>query len=116
MEEREHVRYYRVPSYGLFWLSLVALVLLAKLDGARPRMTRRWLHTLPCGIVHRVMFIGTLQLNRALQVVFATLTILFFMLAIGDYTGASVGFNISPATRNPLRLLRDLRRARTSAQ
>ncbi len=44
------------------------------------------------GLFTAVMFIGTLQLNRALQVVFATLTILFFMLAIGDYTGASVGF------------------------
>jgi hypothetical protein len=31
-------------------------------------------------------------LNRALQVVFATLTILFFLLAIGDYTNASAGF------------------------
>jgi succinate-acetate transporter protein len=38
------------------------------------------------------MFLGTLRLNRALQVVFATLTILFFMLAIGDFTGASPGF------------------------
>jgi succinate-acetate transporter protein len=32
------------------------------------------------------------RLNRALQVVFGTLTILFFMLAIGDFTGASPGF------------------------
>ena len=29
------------------------------------------------------MFIGTLKLNRALQVVFASLTILFFLLAFG---------------------------------
>jgi len=38
------------------------------------------------------MFVGTLRLNRALQVVFASLTILFFLLAIGDFIGASVGF------------------------
>jgi uncharacterized protein len=38
------------------------------------------------------MFIGTLRLNRALQVVFGTLTILFFMLAIGDFTNVSSGF------------------------
>jgi succinate-acetate transporter protein len=44
------------------------------------------------GLFTAVMFIGTLRLNRALQVVFATLTILFFLLAIGDYTNASVGF------------------------
>src|SRR5713226_4376902 len=39
-----------------------------------------------------VMFVGTLQLNRALQVVFGTLAILFFLLAYGDYTNASAGF------------------------
>jgi succinate-acetate transporter protein len=38
------------------------------------------------------MFVGTFRLNRALQVVFATLTILFFLLAIGDYSGASADF------------------------
>jgi succinate-acetate transporter protein len=44
------------------------------------------------GLFTAVMFLGTLRLNRALQVVFATLTILFFMLAIGDYANASAGF------------------------
>ena len=33
------------------------------------------------------MFIGTLRITRALQVVFGTLTILFFLLALGDFTG-----------------------------
>jgi succinate-acetate transporter protein len=32
------------------------------------------------------MFIGTFRLNRALQVVFGTLVILFALLAIGDFT------------------------------
>jgi uncharacterized protein len=32
------------------------------------------------------MFIGTLRLNRALQVVFGSLVVLFFLLAIGDAT------------------------------
>src|SRR6266536_2878398 len=44
------------------------------------------------GLFTAGMFLGTLRLNRALQVVFATLTILFFMLAIGDFTSASPGF------------------------
>jgi len=39
-----------------------------------------------------VMFIGTLRLNRALQFVFATLTILFFLLAVGDFTNAGNAF------------------------
>jgi succinate-acetate transporter protein len=44
------------------------------------------------GLFTAVMFIGTLRLNRALQVVFATLTVLFFLLAIGDLTGAGPGY------------------------
>jgi len=44
------------------------------------------------GLFTAVMFLSTLRLNRALQVVFGTLTILFFMLAIGDFTAASAGF------------------------
>ena len=44
------------------------------------------------GLFTAVMSLGTLRLNRALQVVFGTLTILFFMLSMGDFTGASPGF------------------------
>ena len=33
------------------------------------------------------MFIGTLKHNRATQVVFGSLTILFVLLAMGDFTG-----------------------------
>jgi succinate-acetate transporter protein len=44
------------------------------------------------GLFTAVMFLGTLRLSFALQFVFATLTILFFLLAIGDYTGAGSGF------------------------
>ena len=39
------------------------------------------------GIFTGLLFIGTLRISKALQVVFATLTILFFLLAIGDATG-----------------------------
>ena len=38
------------------------------------------------GIFTGVLFIATLKLSRALQFVFASLTILFFLLAIGDAT------------------------------
>ena len=33
------------------------------------------------------MFVGTLKHNRATQVVFGSLTVLFFLLAIGDFAG-----------------------------
>src|SRR6266404_1187251 len=80
-------------SYGLFWLSLVALIILAKLGwGAPSNDTAMAAYLAMWGLFTAVMFVGTLRLSRALQIVFATLTILFFLLAIGDFTAASAGF------------------------
>jgi len=42
------------------------------------------------GIFTGCMYIGTLKLNRALQVVFFTLTVLFLLLAIRDWTGSEM--------------------------
>jgi uncharacterized protein len=39
------------------------------------------------GIFTAVMFLGTLRLNRALQVVFGSLVVLFFLLALGERMG-----------------------------
>jgi succinate-acetate transporter protein len=39
------------------------------------------------GIFTFLMFFGTLKLNRALQFVFGSLTVLFFLLVAGDATG-----------------------------
>jgi succinate-acetate transporter protein len=36
------------------------------------------------------MFIGTLRLNKALQFIFGSLVILFFLLCIRDATGSAV--------------------------
>ncbi|MBN2179255.1 MAG: acetate uptake transporter [Deltaproteobacteria bacterium] len=76
-------------SYGLFWLSLVFLVLMPKLgwwngptSGAMATYLFMW------GLFTFFMFIGTLKANRALQVVFFTLTVLFFLLAWGDASGS----------------------------
>ena len=80
-------------SYGLFWLSLVTLVVLAKAGlGAPSNDVAMAAYLAMWGLFTAVMFLSTLRLNRALQVVFGTLTILFFMLAIGDFTAASAGF------------------------
>ena len=75
-------------SYGLFWLSLVALIVMPKMgwiagpsEGAMVAYLSVW------GVFTLLLFFGTLKLSRALQFVFATLTILFFLLALGDYTG-----------------------------
>ena len=80
-------------SYGLFWLSLVTMIVLTKLGwGAASNDTAMAAYLAMWGLFTLVMFIGTLRLNRALQVVFGTLTILFFLLAYGDFAVASPGF------------------------
>ncbi|MGW8256744.1 MAG: acetate uptake transporter [Thermoguttaceae bacterium] len=80
-------------SYGLFWLSLVALILLPKTGwAAASDKTAMAAYLAMWGLFTAVMFIGTLRINVALQVVFATLAILFFLLAYGDFTDAGAGF------------------------
>jgi hypothetical protein len=80
-------------SYGLFWLSLVALLMLPGAI-AGPDKTATACYFFMWGLFTGVMFIGTLKLNRALQVVFGTLTILFFMLCLRDATATSAaGFS-----------------------
>jgi len=75
-------------SYGFFWLTLVALILMPKLGWAdATSQDALATYLLLWGIFTGLLFIGTLKINRALQFVFATLTVLFFLLAIGDYTG-----------------------------
>jgi uncharacterized protein len=73
-------------SYGFFWLTLVALIFMSKW-GWITATSKSALATylLLWGIFTLLLFIGTLRLNRALQFVFATLTVLFFLLAIGNY-------------------------------
>jgi succinate-acetate transporter protein len=76
-------------SYGSFWLTLVALVLLPKtsLGVAAADGTAMAAYLGIWGLFTFAMFIGTLRLNRALQFIFITLTILFFLLAVADGTG-----------------------------
>jgi len=80
-------------SYGFFWLSLVALIVLTKLGwGAASTEKSMAAYLAMWGLFTAVMFVGTLRLNRALQFVFATLTVLFFLLAYGDFADASPAF------------------------
>jgi len=77
-------------SYGFFWLSLVALIVMPKMGWmAAPSENAMVAYLAVWGVFTLLLFFGTLKLNRALQFVFATLTLLFFLLALGDYTGNS---------------------------
>jgi succinate-acetate transporter protein len=76
-------------SYGLFWLSLVALVVMPRMGVVDPpTSTAMAAYFIMWGIFTAVMFIGTLNHSRAMQVVFGSLAILFFLLAAGELTGS----------------------------
>ncbi len=80
-------------SYGFFWWSLVLLLVLPKLSFlsgfSGPSAASLAAYFIMWGIFTFGMFFGTLKANRALQFVFGSLTILFFMLAIGQYAGGA---------------------------
>jgi len=77
-------------SYGLFWLSLVALIFLPTLGLAQATSKPAFAaYFFMWGLFTFFMFIGTLKINRALQFVFLSLTILFFLLAARDYLGSA---------------------------
>jgi len=75
-------------SYGFFWLSLVGLVVMPKMGliGGASQMAMVAYLAL-WGLFTFGLYLGTLRINRALQVVFLTLVILFFLLAYGELTG-----------------------------
>ena len=80
-------------SYGMFWLTLVALIVLPKMGlVAATDETGKAAFLAVWGLFTAVMFVGTLRLNRALQFVFLSLTILFFLLAYGDISGAGPAY------------------------
>ena len=76
-------------AYGLFWWSLVLIWVNPFADAgieAASKVALGW-YLLLWGVFTGFMFIGTLTHNRATQVVFGSLTILFVLLALGDFTG-----------------------------
>ncbi|MBN1499503.1 MAG: acetate uptake transporter [Spirochaetes bacterium] len=78
-------------SYGSFWLTLVALILMPKAGAGEATSNLAMIcYLVMWGLFTFCMFIGTLKISRALQIVFGSLTVLFFMLAIGDATGNAV--------------------------
>jgi succinate-acetate transporter protein len=75
-------------SYGFFWLSLVGIFALAKFGWApAPSHSAMCAYLILWGIFTFFLFFATLKLSRALQFIFATLTVLFFLLAAEHATG-----------------------------
>ncbi len=77
-------------AYGFFWIALTAIWLLPRTsfgtDLKSDESAMAWFLTL-WGVFTLFMFVGTLKLNKALQVVFGTLVLLFFLLAWSDFAG-----------------------------
>jgi uncharacterized protein len=77
-------------AYGSFWLTFVALVLIPKSSAGADLKSNEismGFYLLVWGLFTLFMFFGTLRLNKALQTVFLSLTVLFFLLAVSDFTG-----------------------------
>ena len=74
-------------SYGLFWLSLVALLIMPKfISGFEgPGDTAMGSYLFLWGLFTFLMFISTLKHPKALQFVFISLAILFWLLALGHF-------------------------------
>jgi succinate-acetate transporter protein len=76
-------------SYGFFWLSLVALIVMPKLgwSEATPHGYMAW-YLVMWGVFTFFMFLGTLKSNTVIKFIFFSLTVLFFLLAARDFTGS----------------------------
>lgn len=76
-------------SYGFFWLTLAGIIVLPKLGWAeKPSEVAMASYLGIWGLMSFIMFIGTLRLNRALQVTFFLLVVAFALLAVGDLIGS----------------------------
>lgn len=78
-------------SYGLFWLTLVYLIIMPAWNIAKPIDQGGFVaYLFLWGLFTFVMWIATLKHNKALQVVFFTLFVLFWLLAIEKATASEL--------------------------
>lgn len=78
-------------SYGFFWLSLVIIWLLPATGSVQtvdPISMGIFLLIFAC--FTSFMFISSLKHTKILQLIFGLLSVVFFILAIGDFTGMSI--------------------------
>ena len=75
-------------AYGVFWLTLATLIILPKMGVIEsPTPIAMGFYLTIWGLFTLMLFIGTFRISKALQLVFGSLSILFFLLALGDFTG-----------------------------
>jgi hypothetical protein len=83
-------------SYGFFWIVLVFIMLMPALGwtGALDKTSLIFYLAL-WGLFSLVMFVITLRLSKALQVVFGTLVLLFLLLVVGNALGSETILHIA---------------------
>ncbi len=73
-------------SYGFFWLSLVAIIIMPKLGlGEAPSKLSMGFYLLFWGVFTFGMAIATLKKNTISKIIFFSLALLFFLLAASDF-------------------------------
>src|SRR5208337_5488870 len=75
-------------SYGLFWWTLVFILVFKNVPGVTPAFMGWYLFV--WGMFTFFMWFATWGKNRVIQYVFLSLTVLFWLLAITDWTGNPV--------------------------
>ncbi|BAI80012.1 conserved hypothetical protein [Deferribacter desulfuricans SSM1] len=75
-------------SYGLFWISLVFIIMMPKLGIAKaPSATEMSAYLFMWGVFTTILWFGTFKANKALMIVFSLLVVLFMLLAYADASG-----------------------------
>lgn len=76
-------------SYGAFWISLVLLLVLPKLGlGEASSKVAMGYYLSVWGIYSFGLFVATLKISKALTYLFASVVVLFALLAIANFTGS----------------------------
>ncbi|MCR1809081.1 acetate uptake transporter [Haploplasma modicum] len=74
-------------AFGFFWLSLVTIWLVGPKHVVADK-TSMGFYLLLWGIFTTAMFVGTLKHNTISKLVFGSLALLFYLLAIGDFANS----------------------------
>jgi uncharacterized protein len=77
-------------SYGLFWISLVAILLMPDMGiSVHADATSMGAYFFMWGLFTTFMFAATLRMHTLMKVIFGTLALLFFTLTASEMTGSS---------------------------
>ena len=77
-------------AFGSFWYSFAILLILPKLNlASAPNSASLAAYLFLWGVWTAGMFVATIKISRGFQILFSTLTLLFFVLGLGALTGNS---------------------------